>query len=40
LNQIVGPPAFRLSLVRADESHRASGGLSASRARELGLSGA
>jgi Kef-type K+ transport system membrane component KefB len=40
LNQIVGPPAFRLSLVRADESHRTSGGLSASRARELGLSGA
>jgi len=40
LNQIVGPPAFRLSLVRADESHRSTERLSPSRARELGLSGA
>ncbi len=40
LNQIAGPPAFRLSLVRAGETHRAKKKLSPSGARELGLSGA
>lgn len=40
LNQIVGPPAFRFSLVRAAESHRPGPAISAAAARELGLSGA
>lgn len=40
VNQIVGPPAFRFSLIHAAESRRATGRLSPSGARELGLSGA